>query len=382
MLSWKRERKRALFLLSATATPCGVEMFARGSLKSSTSCGIDGAGFTLDGRLGEIAPLWSALADIDALIVNLPMVAWKRTLLAPALALLMARLRGARTIVTLHEWGDLDWRRRLMIGFYLSLAQTVLFSSPYVRAQFARSLFGRTPFATGLVPIPANIERPHRLAPTAPSRRLAAEKGKGRLILGHFGSIYPKKQPSFVLDVAAELKLLRRDVFVVFIGGFVRDSGRVEADFRARASALGLSDDILVTGYIETNAEIFSLFESVDVFAYSFAEGLTSRRGSILACLQSGRPVVVNQPTSPNEFDHHPSFQSAMAGSAMRLVPTSSTARDFATAINAMDLSREPEPIALFEEGWRDAALAISKAISSRPAARYFARLIGRKPTP
>jgi hypothetical protein len=34
MLSWKRERKRALFLLSATATPCGVEMFARGSLKS------------------------------------------------------------------------------------------------------------------------------------------------------------------------------------------------------------------------------------------------------------------------------------------------------------------------------------------------------------
>ena len=382
MFSWKREGERALFLVSATPTPCGVEMFARGRLKSSAANGIDGVGFALNGRLGEITSLWTALADVDALIVNFPMVAWKRTLLAPALALLSARLRGVRTIVTLHEWADLDWRRRLVIGAYLLFAQTVLFSSPHVRAQFARSLFGWAPFATGLVPIPANIARPSQLTPTALSDRLAVEKSKGRLILGHFGSIYPRKQSSFVLDVAAELKLLRRDVFVVFIGGFVRDSGRVEAEFRARASALGLSDDVLVTGYVEKDAEIYRLFESVDVFAYSFAEGLTSRRGSILACLQSGRPLVVNQPGSANEFDHHPSFRLAMAGTAIRLVPTLSTAKDFATVINAMDLSRKPEPIALFEESWRDAALAIRKAMSFRPAARSVARLIGRKPTP
>jgi glycosyltransferase involved in cell wall biosynthesis len=382
MFSRKRKGERALFLVSATATPCGVEMFARGSLKSSAANGIDGAGFTLNGGLGETPLLWTALADVDALIVNLPMVAWKRTLLAPALALLSARLRGARTIVVLHEWADLDWRRRLVIGVYLSFAQTVLFSSPYVRAQFARSLFGWAPFATGLVPIPPNIARPSKLISTALSDRLAVEKSKGRLILGHFGSIYPRKQSSFVLDVAAELKLLRRDVFVVFIGGFVRDSGRVEAEFRARASALGLSDDVLVTGYIGTDADIYRLFEAVDVFAYSFAEGLTSRRGSILACLQSGRPLVVNQPSSAREFDHHPSFRLAIARSAIRLVPTSSTPKVFATAINALDPSREPEPIALFEEGWRDAALAIRKAISFRPAARSVGRLIGRKPTP
>ena len=145
---------------------------------------------------------------------------------------------------------------------------------------------------------------------------------------------------------------------------------------------MGLSDDVLVTGYVETDAEIYRLFESVDVFAYSFAEGLTSRRGSILACLQSGRPLVVNQPGSANEFDHHPSFRLAMAGTAIRLVPTLSTAKDFATVINAMDLSRKPEPIALFEESWRDAGLAIRKAMSFRPAARSVSRLIGRKPTP
>jgi glycosyltransferase involved in cell wall biosynthesis len=382
MHSWTRERERALFLVSPAATPCGVEMFARGAVRFSKPNGLDATCFKLDGRFSEIAPLWAALVRVDALIVNLPMVAWKRTLFAPALALFLARLQGVRTIVTLHEWADLDWRRRLVLSFYVVFAKTVLFSSPYVRAQFARSLLGWAPFSTGLMPIPANIAPPSRLIRTPLCERLAAEKAQGRLILGHFGSIYPKKQSTFVLNVAAELKRMGRDVFVVFIGGFIRDGANVEAQFHARATALGLSDDVLVTGYIETDAEIYSIFDLVDVFAYSFAEGLTSRRGSILACLQAGRPTLVNRSANADEFEHHPSFQAAIGRSALRLLPTSADAKVFANAINALDLSRKPEPIALFEQGWRDATLAIKRAMSYRPGARNVGSVVGREPTP
>ena len=381
MLSWDREPERALILVSRAATPCGVEMFARGAVRSSRPNGFDATCFTLDGHFSEIAPLWAALARVDALIVNLPMVAWKRTFLAPALALFLARLRGVRTIVTLHEWADLNWRRRFVLSFYVVFAETVLFSSPYVRAQFARGLLGWAPFSTGLVPIPANIARPSGLIRTPLCERLAAEKARGRLILGHFGSIYPKKQSTFVLDVAAELKRMGRDVFVVFIGGFIKDRGNVEAKFHARAAALGLSDDVLVTGYIETEVEIYSLLELVDVFAYSFAEGLTSRRGSILACLQAGHPIFVNQSANADEFEHHPSFQAAIGLSTLRLLPTSADPKVFANAIDGLDLSHRPEPLALFEQGWRDAALALKCAMSHQSGARNVGG-VGREPGP
>jgi glycosyltransferase involved in cell wall biosynthesis len=381
MLSWKREPERALFLVSPAATPCGVEMFARGAVRFSKLNGLDAACFALDGHFSEIAPLWTALARVDALIVNLPMVAWKRSLLAPALALFLARVRGVRTVVTLHEWADLDWRRRFALRFYVVLAQTILFSSPYVRAQFAHGFLSWLPISTGLVPIPANIARPSQLIRTPFSERLAAEKARGRLILGHFGSIYSKKQSTFVLDVAAELKRMGRDVFVVFIGGFIRDSGNFEPKFHARAATLGLGDDVLVTGYIETDAEIYSIFDFVDVFAYSFAEGLTSRRGSILACLQAGRPVLVNRSANVDEFEHHPSFQAAIGRSALRLLPTSADAKVFANAIDTLDLSSKPEPIVLFEQGWRDAVLAIKRAISYQPGARNLGD-VGREPAP
>jgi hypothetical protein len=147
MSVWSQRANGAvLFLLSASKTPCGVEMFARGLLQSCRAIGVDGRAATLIGRLRETPRLWKAIGDAGALVVSLPVVAWKRALLMPALALLLARLRGARTIVVMHEWADLDWRRRMVIACYLLLAETVLFSSPMVRAQFERSLIGWLPF--------------------------------------------------------------------------------------------------------------------------------------------------------------------------------------------------------------------------------------------
>jgi glycosyltransferase involved in cell wall biosynthesis len=366
--SFMRGNGKALFLISPSKTPCGVEMFARGLLKSCRAIGIDARAHALAGRLREAPDLWRATADVSALVVNLPVVAWKRALLTPALALAIARLRGVQTTIVMHEWADLDWRRRMVIAFYLLLAQTILFSSPVVRAQFERSLIGWLPFAKGLVPIPANISRPAKLPSTPLTERLVAEKARGRLILGHFGSIYPKKRSSFVLDIAAELKRRGVDVFVVFIGSFIKGNDGVEAEFNDRAKALALEGNILVTGYVDADAEIFALFDCVDTFVYSFAEGLSSRRGSVLACLQSGRQVVVNAPATAGEFDHHPTFLNAMAQPILRFAPTHADAEQFAIAIVSAERTRAAEPLKLFESSWRDAAFALRAAVALRPS--------------
>lgn len=350
-------------LVSPSRTPCGVEMFARGLARAAAELGLNSRSLAVAGRWRDAAALWRALAGAGALVVNLPVVAWKKALLTPLIALSIARLRGARTIVVLHEWTDLHPARRAFISAYLLFAQVVLFSSPTVRDEFLSSPVGRLPFAVGLAPIPPNIAPPKARLRSPAVAQVEAERAEGRLVLGHFGSIYPKKQSTFVLEVAHALQAMKRSVFVVFIGGFVKASDDVEAQFFARARELGLEGSIMVTGYVELNAEIFALFDAVDVFVYSFAEGLTSRRGSVLTCLELGRPVVVNAPKRQDEFDHHPVFRGLIAQGALRIAPADAAPADFARAIDAIGVVSHAAP-EIFAPAWRDAAAALRAALT------------------
>ena len=351
-------------LVSPSMAPCGVETFARGLARAEGELGLDSRVVAVDGRWGDALAIWRALAGAGALVVSLPVVAWKKALLAPLLALTIGRLRGARTIVVLHEWADLHPLRRAFLSAYLLFAQTILFSSPSVRDEFLSSPVGRLPFKPGLAPIPPNIAPPKARRRSPAVDRIEAERARGRLILGHFGSIYPKKQSTFVLDVAQALRDLNRDVFVVFLGGFVKASDNVEERFFAHARKLGLEGSIMVTGYVESDAEIFAMFDAVDLFVYSFAEGLTSRRGSVLTCLESGRPVVVNAPKRDGEFDHHRVFRGLIADGALQIVPTSAAPADFARAIQALGAGRRRAATEIFAAGWRDAALALRAALN------------------
>ncbi len=351
-------------LTSPSQTPCGVEMFARGLARAAGELGLDSRRVVVVGRWGDAPALWRALGGASALVVSLPVVAWKKALLTPFLALLIARVRGARTVVVLHEWMDLHPLRRAFISAYLLLAQVVLFSSPTVRDQFLSSPTGRLPFKLGLVPIPPNIAPPTARIHTAAVDRLQAERANGRLILGHFGSIYPKKQSTAVLEVAHALRGLGREVFVVFIGGFVKASDDIEERFFSHARTLGLEGSMMVSGYLESDQEIFSLFDEVDLFVYSFAEGLTSRRGSVLTCLESGRPVIVNSPERADEFDHHPVFGDLIARGALCLLPTNATPAEFARAIVMTGTDHRGVAPEMFEAAWRAAAIALREALT------------------
>jgi glycosyltransferase involved in cell wall biosynthesis len=198
---------------------------------------------------------------------------------------------------------------------------------------------------------------------TGAVERLRKQRESGRFIVGQFGSIYPKKQASFLLEVACDARNRNLDVFVVFIGGFVKGLDNGEAQFLSRVKELGLEDFVLVTGYIETDAEIFSLFDAVDVFVYAFNEGLSSRRGSVLACLQSGRPVLVNAPIGRDEFAHHPVFQDLIGRGALLFVPSNASTSEFAGAI--VEVSRRPSLTMpeIFTTAWQDAAIALRKAL-------------------
>lgn len=341
---------RLCVLVSDSATLCGVEAFARRLAETA-------------GPAGRTVPLGAdpALAPGEALVINLPIVAWKRRLAVPIRAAAAARAKGRDVILILHEWADLDWKRRATYAPLLPLATALVTSSPEVAAQIAASPLARlAPKRSGIAPIPPNLTRPATTMPGPHAARIAAERERGRLILGQFGSIYPKKQSTVVLDIAAALIARGEDPFVVFAGSFVKGQDRVEEAFRAHIDALGLADRVHVTGYVADDAEVFGLLDQIDVFAYAFAEGLTARRGSVLAACMTGRPVIVNAPAEPGGFDHHPTYRRLLDRGVLRLVPHDASPAAMAEAVIAARGAARVERPLDEAAAWRDALDAVT----------------------
>ena len=130
-------------------------------------------------------------------------------------------------------------------------------------------------------------------------------------------------------------------------------------DILENAAELGMSDDVIVSGYVASDHEVFGLFSEINAFCYSLEEGLTARRASILAAVQSGRPVIVTGPAKPDEFDHHPRFKELIDRGAIVLVPRGAGDDAYADSIvSALNWPSAQAPFD-FDGWWLDVAQAV-----------------------
>jgi glycosyltransferase involved in cell wall biosynthesis len=318
------------------------------------------AALTLTRRQGTTAEIWRAAGSTESVVCNFPIVAWKRVILRPLLALAMARLRRRRVVLIQHEWAGLHWLRRITYIPALLLANTIVMFSPLVRRELANDpVVGWTAAKCVLAPLPPNIEAPAGIADSKLRQRLAAARESGRLVVGHFGSIYPGKQPNALLRIGAILRERGLKPLLVYIGSFIRGVDKVEEEFRVRATEVGISDDVIVSGYVASDHEVFGLFSEVDAFCYPLDEGLTARRSSVLACMQSGRPVIATGPALEDEFDHHPRFKELIDRGAIVLVARGSDDDVYADRIvSALKWPSVQAPFD-FDGWWQDVAQAI-----------------------
>jgi glycosyltransferase involved in cell wall biosynthesis len=360
---------QALFLGAGPQMKCGVGQFTR--LLGETIEKLDPGScttLTLTRSEGSAAEIWRAVGSARNVVCNFPIVAWKRVMLRPLLALAIARMRRRRAILIQHEWAGLQWMRRVTYLPALLLADTIVMFSPLVRRELAEDrLVGWTARKCVLAPLPPNIEAPAGITDSKLRRRIAAAREQGRLVIGHFGSIYPGKQPNTLLNICAILKERGQKPLVVYIGSFIRGVDEVEKEFYARAAELGVIDDVIVSGYVASDHEVFGLFSQIDAFCYPLDEGLTARRSSILACVQSGRPVIVTGPAEANEFDHHPRFREVIDRGAIVLVARGSEDDVYADRIvSALKWPSVQTPFD-FDGWWQDVAQAIRAQLGIIP---------------
>ncbi|MCE4222452.1 hypothetical protein HCU64_01695 [Methylobacterium sp. C25] len=348
----------SLHLLGSGKPPCGIGDFSRLLLESLQ----DGepnrhAALTVEPRAFRLAETWRALGRADAVVANFPVVAWKQALFGPLAIYALAKLRRRRCVTVLHEWAGLHRLRRLVLRPILLLSDTIFLVSPQVREELAADpLVGSLASRAALMPVPPNLARPASVADSPLRQRLLDARREGRLVLGHFGSIYPGKQPEAVLDIAAALKARGAAPLLVFIGSFIKASDGIEDIFRDKVAASGLADDVIVSGYVASAEELFGLFETVDAFAYVLPEGLTARRASVLASVQAGRPVVVTAPALPDEFDHHPRYRALLDSGAIVLVPRDAGSDAYAEHVLAARARPTSHPDLDRRTWFRDAA--------------------------
>ncbi|MBD9375022.1 glycosyltransferase [Rhizobium sp. ARZ01] len=261
------------------------------------------------------------MGQCDGVVLNFPIVAWKKRLIEPLVVAVLTKLRSKRLTVVLHEWASLDWKRRLVLLPVIKLADAILFSAPEIRDEWLQGA-GANRARLGLIPIPPNLLPSSSISDAPAAHSIRALRRDGTKIIGQFGSIYPKKNCAELFAIAAELRKAGQDIAVAFIGSFIKAMDNVEEEFHAQVRQHGLEGRVLVTGYIAEDNHVFAALRELDVVCYKFTEGLTSRRGSVLAAAMSGRCVVTNAPRDASSLAHHDLFRAMIANGNIRLAAT------------------------------------------------------------
>jgi glycosyltransferase involved in cell wall biosynthesis len=350
-----------LFLLTQSREACAVENFAQKLVVELNARYPDGGYrmLAVSGRWRDLPSTLRRIAGAERIVFNLPLVAWKRTLAIPVIIAVFAAMIRRPVHVFLHEWKGLHPLRRIALAPIVWSSRTVIAVSPFVAEQIAADqwLFGAG-LKCRLVPHPPTIERPPERYFTDRVERVRDAAANSDFVIGYFGTIYAGKAATSLLGICKNLNDRGVRCTVVFVGGFVRSLDNYEQEFWSEVGRLGIGKHVIVTGYVTSEAELYSLFEHISAFLFLFPEGLTARRSSVIACLQSDRPIIVTAPRSTAEFVHHEGFRALIDAGAFSFVPANADLGAIADRLLATAGQRSGTARTIDIRAWWDAATA------------------------
>lgn len=153
-----------------------------------------------------------------------------------------------------------------------------------------------------LIPIGSNIPNNPPAGYSRMSWRAQRDVGRDTTLLAYFGFLNSSKGLD---DLLRAVKLLRGkgDFRLLMVGGGLGSSDPTNRATAARLAALAeeleISDSLLWTGYL-ASSEVSAALLSADMAALPYADGATFRRGSLLAVLEHGLPLVTTRLGNPH----------------------------------------------------------------------------------
>lgn len=267
---------------------------------------------------GDMALIADAALRFEWDVVNIQYQAAAYNMRLPAINALPWRLRGVcRCVVTFHDLrtpylfpkaGRL--RRWVVMALARSADGIIVTNAADAATLRADSGFARRlasdPTRLAQIPIGSNIPvHPPTSAAIAASRAglgLAADD----MVLGYFGFLNPSKGAEDLIEALARLE---PRFHLVFIGGQTGASDphtnqAYLAEVQALIAARSLTARVHWTGFLDDRAVSLHL-NACDLLVMPYRDGVSLRRGTLMAALAHGRPLITTHPAEATpELEH------------------------------------------------------------------------------
>ncbi len=244
---------------------------------------------------------WALRYDFD--VVNIQYQAAAYNMNSAAINLLPWRLHHiTRTVVTFHDlrvpylFPKAGRLRRTAVSFMARQAHGVIATNP----EDYQSLVSLRSRSVVQIPIGSNIQA--REVDPAEITAVRRELGlvEGDCLLGYFGFLHTSKGADVLLRALASLPT---NVHLVFIGGRTGSSDEANNQaFFARLDGLiadlQLAERVHWTGFVPEH-HVSAYLKAVDLMVMPYRDGVSLRRGTLMAALAHGRALVTTQPAAP-----------------------------------------------------------------------------------
>ncbi|MCS6872376.1 MAG: glycosyltransferase family 4 protein [Anaerolineae bacterium] len=244
-------------------------------------------------------------------VINLQYEAAAFGKVAPLVHLLPSRLSDFATVTTFHDLlvpylfpkaGGLRYRALLNLA---RTARGVIVTNVQDEQQLAKER-GMPPLRR--IPIGSNIAP----APLPDFDRAAVRAALGipesSVLVGYFGFLNASKGAACLLRGVARALQSGVDAYLVLIGGRTGTSDPSNVHYAesidALISQLSLSERVRRTGFVES-AAVSAYLLACDMLALPYTDGVSFRRGSFMAGLAHGCPIITSTPAVPLPELHH-----------------------------------------------------------------------------
>lgn len=252
--------------------------------------------------VGEIAQI-AMRYELDLLNIQYQAAAYNMR--NPAINLAPWRLGGiAPVVVTFHDvrvpylFPKAGPLREYVVRLAARHSRGVIATNEEDRRRLESWTGAQTPVVE--IPIGSNIDRHQAGVDEIAAARRQFGLPDNAFLVGYFGFLNATKGADLLVAALAQL---RPEVHVAFIGGQTGSSDEknnqlVVETVTAQARELGVADRIHWTGFLPDRALSLAL-QGCDLLAMPYRDGASLRRGTLMAGLAHGLPILTTEPLTP-----------------------------------------------------------------------------------
>lgn len=202
-------------------------------------------------------------------------------------------------VTTFHTLFDSTLRSRVRAVWLVAAASAVVSANEEVTGVLRRRLPWLIRRVTE-IPIGSNVADAD---PVTDRARVRARLGltADTLLIAHFGLVYPGKGLETLLDALARARAAAPRAVLVIVGDTRAEDRAYRDALNARARALGVGGAVVWTGRREP-ADVRAILAAADLYVVPYDDGVSIRRGTLLAGLAAGLPVVSTIAARPSAY--------------------------------------------------------------------------------